>query len=78
MRKRFWQGVLTAYLIQATIAGFAMKAVIPALNPLGIAYVGLTWPIASGCIAIHAECSAVPPQRYAGWLFTFDQQDPTA
>lgn len=70
--KRFVQGALVAYLAQATIAGFAMKAVIPPLNPLGIAYVGLTWPIASGCIAVHAECSSVPPQRYAKWLFTFD------
>lgn len=70
-RKRFFQGVLAAYLTMATIAGFAMKAVIPALNPLGIAYVGLTWPVASGCVAVHADCSAIPPRRYSRYLFSF-------
>lgn len=74
LNKSFWMGVGSAYLAVATVTGFAMKAVIPALNPLGIIYTGLTWPIAVTCVAIDAECSAVPPKRYAKWLFTFDEE----
>lgn len=69
--RNFWKGVLASYLAIALIGGFAMKAVLPALNPLGMVYVGLTWPIAITCVAIRPDCSAVPPQRYAKWLFTF-------
>lgn len=71
MTKAFWKGVLAAYLFIALIAGAAMKALLPALNPLGMVYVGLTWPIAITCVAARSECSAVPPQRYAQYLFTF-------
>lgn len=78
MTKQFWAGVGSAYLVYAVIAGFAMKAALPALNGLGIAYTGLTWPVAMGCVALHAECSAVPPQRYAAWLFEPPAKDTTA
>lgn len=70
VRKAFLAGFGTAYLLLAILAGFAMKATIPALNGLGIIYTGLTWPVAMGCVAIRAQCSNVPPQRYARWLFT--------
>lgn len=69
--KKFLLGFGACYLAIAIVAGFAMKAVLPTLNPIGIAYTGVTWPIAAGCIAVHAECTNVPPQRYASWLFTF-------
>lgn len=71
----FFKGLLATYLAVALVAGFAMKTVIPALNPLGVAYAGLTWPIAITCVAIRSECSAVPPERYARWLFSFDEDD---
>lgn len=72
MKRAFLAGAGATYLLMAVVAGFAMKAVLPALNPLGIAYAGLTWPIALGCTAIGDKCSAIPPQRYAEYLFTFD------
>lgn len=68
----FWKGFATCYITVAIICGFAMKAVIPALNPIGIAYACLTWPISVGCTAILMDCNAIPPQRYAKWLFTFE------
>jgi hypothetical protein len=66
-----WKGVLASYLAIAVVGGFAMKSVLPALNPLGMAYVGLTWPVAITCVALRNTCSVVPPERYASWLFTF-------
>jgi hypothetical protein len=72
--KHFWLGVGSAYLLYAGIAGMAMKVVLPALNPLGVAYAGMTWPVAMTCVAMRAECTAVPPQRYSKWLFTFDEE----
>lgn len=74
--KSFWKGFATCYIAVAIVCGFAMKAVLPELNPLGIAYSGLTWPISTGCVALKVGCSAVPPQRYAKWLFTFEGQQP--
>lgn len=78
MSKSFWKGVLASYLAIALVGGFAMKTVIPALNPLGIAYTGLTWPIGVTCVALqpYTECSAIPPQNYAELLFTFEDPAP--
>lgn len=73
MKKGFLYGVLAAYLLVALIGGLAMKTVLPALNPLGIAYVGLTWPVAMTCVALDNPCSAIPPSQYASWLFTFEE-----
>jgi len=72
--KGFLKGAATVYLVVAMLGGFGMKTAIPALNPLGMAYVGLTWPIAMGCVATHSPCNAIPPERYARWLFTFSEQ----
>ena len=68
---KFWKGFGAAYLASTFIVGNAMGAVVPALNPLGRAYAGLTWPISSTCIAFGWNCDAMPPQRYANWFFTF-------
>ena len=72
----FWKGFAACYLFVSVIGGFAMQAVIPALNPIGVAYVGLTWPIAVGCTAVRAECSNIPPKQYGAWLFTFEEPTP--
>jgi hypothetical protein len=69
MKNKFWKGFLTYHFAISLTVGLAFKALMPALNPLGIAYIGLTWPISTLCIALHGECSAVPPQKYADWFF---------
>lgn len=69
MRRSFWKGVAVSYLAYSLIAGMAMKATMPALNPLGVAYIGMTWPVPMTCVAIHSDCSVVPPLKYARFLF---------
>lgn len=69
LRRTFIGRLLAFYLMFTALAGLAMKAVIPALNPLGVAYVGITWPVAMACVATGNTCSNVPPERYAYWLF---------
>ncbi|KPH68605.1 hypothetical protein [Novosphingobium sp. ST904] len=64
MKKGFFSGVLATYLFIALVGGLAMKTVLPALNPLGVAYVGLTWPVAMTCVALDNRCSAIPPSQY--------------
>jgi len=71
---KFWKGFAASYLLWAGVAGFAMKATIPPLNPLGIAYVGLTSPIMMACIAVHSDCGPIPPQQYSRYLFSFQDQ----
>ena len=70
----FWKGFLACYLLVALVCGTAMKAVLPPLNPLGVAYSGVTWPIATSCVALHLDDCHVAPQRYARWFFTKDAQ----
>jgi hypothetical protein len=73
-RRSFWKGVGVAYLVYSAIAGMAMKAAMPGLNPLGVAYIGLTWPVPMTCLAIHSDCSVVPPPKYARFLFSENSQ----
>ena len=77
MTRQFWAGVLAAYLLYALLAGAAMSRLIPALNLLGAAYAGLTWPVAMGCVAAGATCSNVPPRSWGTWMFSFppDKED---
>ncbi len=73
MRKPFWTGFFTAYAITAIMAGAAMGQVIPALNIIGMAYVGATYPIALGCVATGDNCSPVPSPEISGFMFSFKE-----
>ena len=73
MSKSFWRGVASMYFVFSLIAGMAMKAAMPGLNPLGVIYIGATWPVPMTCLAIHSDCSVVPPPKYARLLFYADQ-----
>jgi hypothetical protein len=75
INKSFWLGAGIAYLVYSGIAGMAMKAAMPGLNPLGVAYIGLTWPVPMTCLAIHSDCSVVPPPKYA-WIFFYSDAQP--
>ena len=71
--RNFILGAATVYLVTAVMAGFAMHRGIPALNALGVAYVGLTYPVGMFCVASGLDCSSVPPERFARYFFTFDE-----
>lgn len=72
--KSYTLGAFTVYLFVAVMSGVAMGRAIPALNYLGKAYVGVTWPGAVFCAATQIDgCNVLPPKgsAVANALFTF-------
>lgn len=56
-------------------AGFAfglmMKQRIPALNPLGMAYIAIHWQRQLGCVSAGNGCDPAPPEWLGPYLFSF-------
>ncbi len=80
----FITGFASCYLLIALCCGFAMKATMPALNLLGVAYVGIVSPVNFACAALtdfrdgpEPICwVGVPDDKTASWLFTFEKGPP--
>lgn len=60
-----------AYLGAGLFAGLLMQRAIPALNPLGITYIAVTWPMQIVCARKDSGCEAAPPKVLAPYLFSF-------
>ena len=65
--------LLSAYLGAGLFAGLLMQRAIPAMNPLGVAYVAATWPRQIICARVESGCSTQPPERIAPYLFSFGE-----
>lgn len=60
------------YLGAGLFAGLMMHRAIPALNPLGVAFIAATWPNQIRCARVESACDAVP--EWAGpYIFTFSE-----
>jgi len=77
--QRYWlpflHGMATVYLLVAITTATVMGHAMPAMNILGITYVGATWPIGMFCAASQIPgCTVFPPagSALANVLFTFD------
>jgi hypothetical protein len=45
MNRDFFKGFATLYLLTGLLQAFAMKAALPALNWIGMAYIASMWPL---------------------------------
>lgn len=63
--------LLCIYLGAGLFAGLLMQRAIPALNPLGVTYIALTWPREIQCARTESNCSSDPPEWLAPYLFSF-------
>lgn len=59
------------YLGAGLFGGLLMQRAIPALNPLGVAYMAVTWPRTIICARVVDNCSQEPPEWLAPYLFSF-------
>jgi hypothetical protein len=62
--------LVSAYFGAGLFAGLLMQRAIPALNPLGVAFIAATWPNQIRCARVESGCEAVP-QWVAPYVFTF-------
>lgn len=58
---------LIIYAIGGIFSASFMKMAIPALNWIGVLYVGLTWPIS--ILLAPFGLSVIPPQWIANYMF---------
>jgi len=59
------------YFGAGLFSALLMKQAIPALNPLGISYIGATWPAQIYCARTSRGCNAMPPEWLRPYFFTF-------
>lgn len=59
------------YLGAGLFAGLLMQRGIPALNPLGVAFIAVTWPNQIRCARVSSGCEATP-SWIAPYIFTFE------
>lgn len=64
--------ILSMYLGAGLFAGLLMQRAVPALNPLGVAFIAITWPNQIRCARVLSNCDAVP-QWVSPYIFTFSE-----
>lgn len=74
--KRIATHLLAAYLGAGLFSGLLMQRAIPALNPAGMAYIGLSWPQQIICARTDSGCDTAPPDWIAPYLFSFKEPRP--
>jgi hypothetical protein len=65
--RRILTHALSVYIGAGLFAGLLMKAAVPAINWIGVAYIAATWPVQIYCAPIRRECEVEPPD----WAFSF-------
>lgn len=65
---------VSAYLGAGLFAGLLMQRAIPALTPLGVGYVAMTWPRQIICARVQSGCNPEIPDSIAPYLFKFGEQ----
>lgn len=63
--------LIAAYLGAGLFSGLMMQRAIPALNPLGVAYIAVTWPGQIICARTDSGCDNTPTATLARYLFSF-------
>lgn len=70
--------ILAAYIGAGLFSGLLMQRAIPAINPLGLAFIAVTWPEQIRCGGTVSECE-VPIERVSeraqSWMFSFDTKE---
>ncbi|MGN6773138.1 MAG: hypothetical protein ACTHJQ_25315 [Rhizobiaceae bacterium] len=66
--------LVSAYLGAGLFAGLLYQRAIPAINPLGVALIAVTWPNQIRCARVSSGCKPVPAWA-SPYIFTF--QEPT-
>ena len=64
---------LAMYLGAGLFAGLMMQRGIPALNPLGVTFIGLTWPNQVRCARVESACDPTGPEWLHPYLFSFER-----
>ena len=63
-----------AYVGAGLFAGLLTQRSIPALNPVGVAFIAVTWPNQIRCARADAGCSPLPPAWMAPYLFSIGER----
>lgn len=63
--------VIGLYLGAGLFSGLLMQRAIPALNPVGLTYLAMTWPRQIICARVSSGCSTEPPSWMHSYLFSF-------
>ena len=63
-----------AYLGAGLFAGLLTQRSIPALNAVGVTYIAATWPNQIRCARTAADCSPMPPEWMAPYLFSIGER----
>lgn len=67
--------LVSMYAGAGIFAGLLMQRAVPALNPVGAAFIAATWPNQIRCARLSAQCDAVP-EWIGPYAFTFAEVTP--
>lgn len=62
--------IVSAYLGAGLFAGLMMQRAIPAINPIGVAFIAATWPNQVRCARVVSGCKPIPSWAKP-YIFTF-------
>lgn len=72
MAKLLITALVSMYLGAGLFAGLMMQRAVPALNPLGVGVVAITWPNQIRCARVSSDCEPIPAWA-APYIFTFSK-----
>jgi len=61
---------ISLYLGAGLFAGIMMQRAIPAINPVGIALIAITWPNQVRCARVSSGCDPIP-ELIKPYIFSF-------
>lgn len=67
--------LLSGYIGAGLFNGLLLQRAIPALNPLGVAYIMATWPQQIACGRKESGCDPSPPKFLTPYLFSFETEN---
>lgn len=70
MAKLIVVSVVSLYLGAGLFAGIMMQRAIPAINPIGIAFIAVTWPNQVRCARVSSGCDPIP-KWITPYIFSF-------
>ncbi|MGN6770653.1 MAG: hypothetical protein ACTHJQ_12535 [Rhizobiaceae bacterium] len=72
MKRYILVSLVSAYLGAGLFAGLLMQRAVAPLNPLGVAFIAVTWPNQIRCARISSGCDAIPAWA-SSYIFTFSE-----
>lgn len=73
MKRLLVVSVVSAYLGAGLFAGLLMQRAIPAINPVGVLFIAITWPNQLRCAREASGCQGVPTWA-ARYVFSFPEE----